>query len=79
MLLPRPLPVFQTAHPVLDCRMAHIRLFIAALALLGVPALGVVARGQAYLPEDNLAYPVQLVVAEAVPVSSSDGIASSFW
>jgi S1-C subfamily serine protease len=43
--------------------MAHIRLFIAALALLAVPALGVVARAQAYLPEDNLAYPVQLVVA----------------
>ena len=41
---------------------ANAPLFIAA-ALLEGTALAGVARAQAYLPEDNLAYPVQVVVA----------------
>ena len=35
---------------------------ILALALLAVPGLSRLARAQAYLPEDNLAYPVQVLV-----------------
>ena len=35
---------------------------IAAAAVFGATALAGVARAQAYLPEDNLAYPVQVVV-----------------
>jgi len=33
--------------------------------LLGLTVLGSLARGQAYVPEDNLAYPVQVLVADA--------------
>ena len=34
------------------------------LAVLGVAALGGIAYAQAYVPEDNLAYPVQVLVAD---------------
>ena len=53
-----------TAWMVLDCRMTRTPLSIAAAALFGATVLCGVARAQAYLPEDNLAYPVQVLVAE---------------
>jgi hypothetical protein len=37
--------------------MTRTSLSIGAAALLGATALAGVARAQAYLPEDNLAYP----------------------
>jgi hypothetical protein len=42
--------------------MARRPFLVLALALLAVPALPHPARAQAYLPEDNLAYPVQVLV-----------------
>jgi S1-C subfamily serine protease len=48
---------------VLDFRMTRTSLSIGAAALLGATALAGVARAQAYLPEDNLAYPVQVLVS----------------
>jgi S1-C subfamily serine protease len=49
---------------VLDFRMTRTPLLIVAATLIGT-ALAGVARAQAYLPEDNLAYPVQVVVPGA--------------
>ena len=50
---------------MLDCRMTRKRLLIVTCtALLEMAALVGVARAQAYLPEDNLAYPVQVVVTD---------------
>lgn len=51
------------AWMVLDFRMTRTPHSIVAAALLGATALAGVARAQAYLPEDNLAYPVQVLVA----------------
>jgi S1-C subfamily serine protease len=51
------------AWMVLDFRMTRTSLLIVTAALLEATALNGVARAQAYLPEDNLAYPVQVVVA----------------
>src|SRR5947207_9788047 len=42
--------------------MAPRHSLILAVALLAVPALPRLASAQAYLPEDNLAYPVQVLV-----------------
>ena len=42
--------------------MARRHSLILAVALLAVPALPRLASAQAYLPEDNLAYPVQVLV-----------------
>jgi S1-C subfamily serine protease len=42
--------------------MARRLCFTVAVALLTAPAFVTLAHAQAYLPEDNLAYPVQLIV-----------------
>jgi Trypsin-like peptidase domain len=42
--------------------MTRPQLLMVAIGLMAVRALGAVAHAQAYLPEDNLAYPVQIVV-----------------
>jgi len=52
------------AWMVLDFRMTRTSLSIAAAVLLEATALAGVARAQAYLPEDNLAYPVQVLVPD---------------
>jgi len=51
------------AWMVLDFRMTRTPLLFIAAALLEATTLAGAARAQAYLPEDNLAYPVQVVVS----------------
>jgi S1-C subfamily serine protease len=54
----------ETSGPlsVLDCPVTPRRLVTPAAAVFAVFSLAAAARAQAYLPEDNLAYPVQVLV-----------------
>ena len=54
----------ETSGPlsVLDCPVTRRRLVTPAAAVFAVFSVAAAARAQAYLPEDNLAYPVQVLV-----------------